>query len=268
MAIRSKNLAGHVVGVGRRDVSLRRAADAGAVDSTTTDLSAGVRDADLVVLATPLSTFTALAKTLSGCMKNGAILSEVGSAKEKVVEAVTGPLQSRSDIAFVPTHPMAGSEKRGPENALSDLFEGATCIFTPTESTPRAAIDAMERLWENLGARVRFMSPQEHDILVARISHLPHLVASALITTIEEGEGAFAGGGLTDTTRVASGDPELWRAICESNPDRIIEALDAFAKNLDEAKKLIAESNFEALTVWLQQAKKKREQIIPPQKRT
>ncbi len=260
--MRIRRLAGRVVGVGRRESSLLKAMDAGAVDITTTDLREGVRDADLVVLATPVDSFGALATRLAGCVRDGALVTEVGSTKEAVIEAVGGAMKARGDVVFIPTHPMAGSEKRGPENASPDLFEGAICIFTPLPGTPPDAVERLRRLWEALGADVRFMDPLAHDRLVARISHLPHLTAAALVNTVETGEADYAGGGLVDTTRVASGDPALWRAICESNARSIVEAIDAYAAVLAGARELITGGDFEALEQWLSEAKEKRDGFL------
>ncbi len=267
LGIRRRKLAAHLVGIGRRASSLRKARQAGAVDSTTTDLEAGTRSAELVVLATPVNTFGELAMRLARCMKEGALVTEVGSTKESVIEAISQALEVRNDLAFIPTHPMAGSEKRGAENATPDLFEDSRCIFTPVSGTPPGATERLKRLWEALGAEVHFMTPRQHDRLVARISHLPHIAASALINTIEEQEGVYAGGGLIDTTRVASGEPNLWKAICQSNPHGILEALDSFSDSLAIARKFLAEGDFEGFTAWLEEAKKKRDDILEMRKK-
>ncbi len=262
MAIRRKKLASRVVGVGRREVSLRKAALAGAADTTTTDLRAGVTDADLVVLATPPDTFGKIAAVLAGCMKKNAILTDVASTKEKVVKSVLGSMSGREDIIFIPTHPMAGSEKGGVENASHDLFAGSKCIFTPLQNTPTAALELLKRMWEELGAHILVITPQEHDTLVARVSHVPHIVASALINTVGESDGQAGGKGLLDTTRIASGNPELWTAICENNPEKILSALDDFSDTIAEARELIARKDFKALAAWLHAAKKKRDFIL------
>lgn len=261
-AIRGRKLAKNVVGIGRRDISLKKALKAGAIDRATTHLQEGTKNADLVVLATPVSTFGRIAEDLKKFLRSGAILTEVGSTKESVIQAVQEHFSERRDVSFIPTHPMAGSEKGGPENSRADLFEDAACIFTLLEGTPKDHKDKLEKMWEKLGANVHFMSPRQHDILVGRISHLPHLAAAALINTIEGVDGKFAGGGLLDTTRIASGDPELWKSICKSNPEKIISALDAFSASLLKAREMIADEDFEALGDWLAAAKEKRDGII------
>ncbi len=262
LAMRRRKLAERIVGIGRRAASLEKALKAGAVDCITTDLQAGARHADLTVLATPVESFGGIAAGLAQCMKKGAVLTEVGSTKESVIDAVGKALKERSDIAFIPTHPMAGSEKRGPENALPYLFEGSVCIFTPPDDAPREAVQRLQELWEALGAAVCFMSPQQHDRLVARISHVPHLAAAALINSIEAEEGRFSGKGLVDATRIASGEPQMWAGICRSNSRMVIDAIDSYIGALSAARNLIASQDFTGLESWLAEAGKKRANIL------
>jgi len=251
-----------VVGVGRRESSLRQALSAGAVDEVTLDAAAGVSEADLVVLATPISAFGPIMPALAEGMKPGALLSDVASTKQGVIRTITRALKGRPDVVYIPTHPMAGSEKRGPESAVEGLFEGSVCIFTPLDGTPKEALTALRKMWEAVGARVHIMDAAAHDRLVARISHLPHLVAAALMRVITPEEGAFAGGGLIDTSRVASGDPKLWRDICESNAPQIAAALKACAGALETLRGMLEEGRFDELEEALREAKLKRDGLI------
>ena len=262
MALRRRGLAGRVIGIGRRETSLREALDRGAVDEVTLDPARGVHEADLTVLATPIGAFERLLSPVVEGMKRGALLSEVASAKQGVIRAVTSALSRRPDVAFIPTHPMAGSERRGAGHAAADMFEGSVCIFTPLEGTPDAALDALRRMWEGVGATVRLMDPADHDRLVARISHLPHLAATALIDMVAPGEAAFAGGGLTDTTRVASGDPKLWRNICEFNAEQIALALEAFRDRMESIRALLTEGRYDELEELLRRAKSRRDELV------
>ncbi len=263
LGIKSKQLARRIVGVGRRVSSLKAAIEVGAIDEYTTELSEGVADADLIILATPVSTFVKLVDEMAGHLMPETVLTEVGSTKESVIKVIRSRIKPDSGIYFIPTHPMAGSEKRGAGHAKRDLFEGAACIFTPLDDTPEGVLNRLEHLWTSLGADVYFMSSREHDRLVARISHLPHILAAALINHTEVAEeGCYAGGGLLDTTRIAGGDPGLWRAICESNSNRIIEALESFSASLGVAKAFIEAGDFDALEIWLEEARQSRDELV------
>jgi len=264
LALRKRGLAGRVIGVGRRDSSLQAALRAGAVHEATLDLARGVAGADLVVLATPVSAFQGLMPAVAQAMKPGALLTDVASTKQAVIATVERALADagRRDVVFVPTHPMAGSEKHGAQNAQEHLFEGSACIFTPLEGTPRAALHALRATWEAVGAKVHVMDGMAHDHLVARISHLPHVAAVALMDVVAEPEGAFAGGGLIDTTRVASGDPKVWRDICESNAGQITQALDEYLRALRDVRALLVEGRFDELEALLGRIKQKRDGLL------
>lgn len=262
MALRRRGLAERVVGVGRRQTSLDEAVRAGAIDEATLDVAQGVRGADLVVLATPIRALGGIMPDVAQGMDEGALLTEVASTKQSIIRTISNTLADRSDVVFIPTHPMAGSEKRGAGNAREGLFDGSVCIFTPLEDTPGPALAALRAIWQAVGATVHVMAPAEHDRLVARISHLPHLAAAALMATVSPEEGAFAGGGLTDTTRVASGDPKLWRDICESNADQIIAALQAHGAAVADLRMLLAQGRFDELEERLREAKQKRDALL------
>jgi len=259
MAVRRRSLARRVIGIGRRQSSLDAALRVGAADEVTLDVAAGVREAGLVVIATPISAIGPVAAEAARSMKQGAVLSDVASVKQGVVETVTAALRERPDVTFISTHPMAGSEQRGVEHARESLFEGSVCIFTPVEGTPHGELTRLRAFWEAMGASVRTLDAATHDRVVARISHLPHLAAAALILLVAKDEAALAGGGLADTTRIASGDPALWRDICESNAAQICRALDDFAGEVQHMRTLLAEGRFAELEELLRNAKDKRD---------
>jgi len=261
-AIRERGLAKRVIGIGRRETSLQEALSVSAVDETTLDLRKGVHEADLVVLATPISAFGQVVGEASASMKEGAILTDVASTKQHVIKVITAALKHRQDIVYVPAHPMAGGERRGAASADANLFEGSPCILTPLPETPQDELNRVRELWKSVGATVHVMDSKEHDRLVARISHLPHLAAAALLETICAGEGEMAGGGLTDTTRVASGDPALWRGICETNAGEICSALEAYAGVLERIRALIAGGEFDEVEELLRDAKKRRDDLL------
>jgi len=262
MAIRRRKLAGWVVGVGRRAASLDVAMEVGACDEVTLDVAEGVRGADVVVLATPIGAFGHLAPAAAAAMKAGALITDVASTKCGVIGVIRTALVGREDLAYIPTHPMAGSEQRGASAADEALFEGSFCIFTPLPDTPEQPISRLRRLWEGLGAQVRRMSPSQHDRLVARISHVPHLAASALVAAVDEEALLFSGGGLIDTTRIASSDPELWCDICESNSAEICAALEEYVALLERMCRLLSQGSFDELREILRQAKMKRDSLL------
>ena len=262
LGMRGQGLAARVVGIGRRQASIDKAVAVGAVDVGTLEMQEGVAQADLVVLATPIGALGDAARRAAAAMKPGATITDVASTKCRVIEAVQAALSERADVTYIPTHPMAGSEKRGPEAANAAIFQGSVCIFTPLPGTPSAALERLKALWEALGATVVVMEPAEHDRVVARISHLPHLAAAALVHAAGEEDARCCGSGFTDTTRVASGDAALWREICETNRQQIDSALKDYIDTLERLRALIRERRFEELQGLLAEAKAKRDRLL------
>lgn len=262
IALRRRGVAEKVVGIGRRESSLQEAHEVGAVDKTTLDLETGVDDADLVVLATPIRAISKLMPSLANAMASGAVLTEVASTKRSVIGTIQQGLTQRSDITLIPTHPMAGSEHRGAPHATEDLFEKSVCIFTPLPDTPSNELKKLEHLWTALGTTIREMTPEEHDRTVAAVSHLPHLAASCVARCVNRQQGQFAGGGYTDTTRIASGDPRLWRDICESNADEVNAAVETLIERLQELRSYLSRDQFDEVQQFLADAKQKRDSII------
>jgi len=261
MAMRRRGLADLVVGVGRRKESLDKALKVGAIDRATLDLKEGVHGAELVVLATPIGTLDGLVPELPLLLDPEALITDVASAKVRVIEVIASALRPRPDVSYIPSHPMAGSEKSGPLAARADLFEGAVCILTPLTNTFPESKSRITRMWRALGARVVSMTPQSHDRMVARISHVPHLAAAALLSYVEENEMALSGGGLRDTTRVAGGDPDLWIDICRDNRDEVASALKAYADVLARMADSLRSGNLGPLRDVLQNAHDKRRRL-------
>jgi len=253
LALRERRLANKVVGIGRRMCSLEKALEVGAVDEVTLEVEEGVREAELAVLATPVGVMEHLAVRVARGMPRGGLLTDVGSTKgllaRQLQRAVGGSLY------YVGSHPMAGSEKRGVGEARADLFEGALCFVTPTEHAPRQAIVAVRELWEALGARVRLVTPAEHDRIMAVASHLPHLVAAALVNLATPSVMDCAGSGFRDTTRIASGDPRMWTDVCMHNRERLLEALRLFRLQVDTVIDILEGQRDTELRAWLQSAK-------------
>lgn len=263
LALRRRGLVQEVIGLVRRRETIDEAVRAGAVDSASIDIRDVVRDADLVVLCTPLAQMAGLAAQLEGLPARDAVVTDVGSAKAAVIEAVD-PFTRKWGLQFVGSHPMAGSENSGVGAAREDLFDGATTVVTPSEKSDTAAVTRIVELWKAVGSRVLTMSAECHDALVSRSSHLPHLVAAALAHWILDPEHApeqrqLCATGFRDTTRVASGSPEMWRDIALANRDPILKAFDCFEAVLVEVRRAIREGDAEALEGFLRVAKQRRD---------
>lgn len=266
VAIRHRKLARRVIGIGRRQISLEKALEAGAVDEVTLNLSEGVSEADLVIVATPIGALIRLAPAVVKAMKPGAILSDVASAKTRIVEELTTALGARNDIFYISTHPMAGSERRGPQAARETLFEGCTTIFTPLRGTPREQIARLRGLYEALGAKVVTMTPDDHDRSVARISHCPHLAAVCLLELASDQELLLCGRGFVDSTRIASANADLWTDICQHNAEYIHTALSEYIALLEKVQQFLKEHDSKGLRGLLAQAKEKRDRLLQLQK--
>lgn len=261
LAMRRRKLAGTVVGIGRRPSSLDLALQVGAIESATLDMEKGLDGADLAVLATPTGAFEHLASLIARFLPPGALLTDVASSKVRPMAAVVQALAARTDIAYVSAHPMAGSEQSGPLAAAEDLFEGCICILTPADGAPAAAADSVQALWQALGARVIRMQPREHDRLVARISHVPHLAAAALMTIVDEETMHYCGGGLRDTTRIAASNTDMWLDIYTSNRNEIQEALAEYAAALQRMSRALETDAIEELRRQLADARDQRRRL-------
>lgn len=260
LAIKKKKLARSVVGIGRRRPSIQAALRCGAIDVGTKDLRSGVRDADLVIVATPVCTITKIVKKIVRDLKSGAILTDVGSTKSQIIEEIEIYLRDR--ISFVGSHPLAGSEKRGVNFANADLFRGSTVIMTKTRKTKSSSIKSLSQFWRSLGvARVVVKTPEEHDRIVAEISHLPHLMATALINSVSDKSLKFAAAGFKDATRIAASDPDIWRDICVTNRRQILKSLDRFERSLLRIKALIKNASREKLCREFAKSKRIREKL-------
>lgn len=261
LALRKRGLARRVVGIGRRQSVLDRAVALGAVDQGTLDLAAGVSDAELMVLATPVGAMADLARAAKGSLPKGSVVTDVGSTKARLtreIEEIAGDA-----FRYVGSHPMAGSEKRGVEEAAAGLFEGALCFVTPTARTDPRGLSLVTELWQAVGARVRIINPTDHDRLVAGASHLPHLVAAALVNATPSEALMCVGPGFRDTTRVASGDPRMWVDVCLQNRERILDALRQFDREVHVLRDVLSRGAEAELLAWLETAKAVRDHHLP-----
>ena len=259
MALRRRRLAKTIVGYSRKPSTLRRAKQARAIDVGTTNLRAAVRDADLIVLATPVDAIVPFAKQVARYCRRGAILTDVGSTKVRIVRQLERSLPAYA--SFVGGHPIAGSERRGIEAASADLFTGALYVVTPTPQTHRGALPKVIRFWKPLVKKVITMSPQNHDRLFAATSHLPHLVAACLAGAIPAQALSSAAPSFLEMTRLAKSDPELWDDIFLSNRREVIRALDRFHRQCHVLRKLLTGSRRAELRRFLANAKAKRDAL-------
>lgn len=263
MAIRSRRLARRVMGFVRRAASVNESKRAQAVDAATQDLKAAVADADLVVLCTPLAQMRPLVRQILPVLKRGAIVTDVGSVKASVVKELES-LVAKAGAHFIGSHPMAGAEKTGVTAARADLFVNAVCVVTPTKKTNKAALRKVEQFWKAVGSHVLELSPETHDALVSRSSHLPHVVAATLASLVlaptnPRQQAALCANGFRDTTRIASGSPEMWRDIALANRRNLSKSISAFVAELQKFQKALAKADAIGVAKFFETAKRRRD---------
>ncbi len=240
LALREKGFRGTITGVGRSKKNLIRAKELGIIDDYSTSHSKGVRSADLIVLASSVGQFEKIVLDIRDDLRKGAIVTDVGSVKAGIMKKIE-PLMP-DGVSFVGAHPIAGKECSGIEGATADLFHNARCIITPNTHTRKAALSKVRSLWRQLGMRIITMTPEEHDLVFATVSHMPHVAAYALVNSIIDIDRKllrFGGGGLRDFTRIALSPEELWRDICSSNQKDILKTLKTFSGSVSKMIKLI-----------------------------
>lgn len=266
-ACKGRGLVDEITGYGRNCENLRKAKDLKIIDHYSGDLSEAVSDADLVVLCTPVSTIIPLIQSLVSQVQPGTIITDVGSVKESVVHSADKLMPE--GIFFVGSHPIAGGENSGLESSTASLYQDAKCIVTPTEKTDTTALKKISALWHALGMNVISLSAEEHDFIFGAVSHLPHIVAYALMNTLGglktpnnlEVTG-FSGAGLRDITRIASSDPVMWRDICLSNRNHSLSLINRFQNKLEEIRNTIERGDGQELEKEFVAANKYRLNVI------
>lgn len=259
LALRKHRLAEKIIGVGRRQISLRIARRVGAVTNTTIDLAKGVADAQLVVVCTPVGQIVEDVRNVAQHCPKRTLITDVGSAKVAIVDALDDALPR--GCRFLGSHPLAGGEKSGPANADADLFDGRVAITTPTVNTRAEDYDLVEKFWEGLGSVVIKMSAEEHDQALAVTSHLPHVAAAALAASVPERLFRLCGTGLLDTTRLAAADPNLWVQILPLNREHVLSALEQYGAKLTALHAAIRDGDQTELEQLLTTAKKNRDAL-------
>lgn len=256
-AIKRRNLAGKVVGVGRHPHRLEAARAAGLIDEAATSFDK--LDASLVIFCTPVDQIVAGVREAAALATRPTLYTDAGSVKGTICRSLSSGLPS--GCQFVGSHPLAGSEKQGFEHAEAQLFHGRVCVVTPTDPEPSEPFLRLKRFWESLGSTVVEMTPEAHDEAVAQTSHVPHVVAAALAATLDPRHRVLAASGFRDTTRVASGDPGLWTAILEANSEATSRGIDACIQNLTRYREAITRRDPAAIRLLLEEGKSSRDAL-------
>jgi prephenate dehydrogenase len=254
-----------VAGFGRTKENLQDALAFGVIDDAYTEIEEAVEDADVIMLAVPVRAMAELVKDMAPFLKNGAIITDAGSTKEVILGELFAFLPSHAHI--VAGHPIAGSEQTGAAAAEPDLYKDKRVIITPDKTSEDHAIEVVKKLWEACGAKVEMMDPSTHDIVLGAVSHLPHMVAYALVDTLMKWDDEvpmlrFSAGGLRDFTRIASSSPEMWRDICVDNEHVIVEALDRYIESLKKLRDEIKSGDDNKLLERFKAARKVRSRIM------
>ena len=265
LAARERGLVGEVVGFGRTEANLKVARERGIIDAYTFDPAEAAQGADLLLLAVPVEATRATAEKFIPHLSSGCVITDAGSTKELVVTELERLLPPT--LPFVGAHPIAGTEHAGAAAAFATLFEKRLCVLTPTERTDLAAKARVRALWEGVGMRVEEMDMGTHDRVLARVSHLPHLIAfsvmNATLDTHVPGVDllTYAGSAFADLTRVAASPVEMWRDICTSNRDALLVALDEFEEALAHIKKCVASGDSAGLELAINRARSERQRL-------
>ncbi len=240
LALKEMNLCRTISGFGRSEKNLNRAKERGIIDDYSLEAADACKDADFVLLSTPVGAFSSLVNTIRGDLKKGAVITDVGSVKGRLVYDLESYLPE--GVSYIGAHPIAGSDKSGIDDARPNLFNGARCIITPTENSDQDALNKVESIWTVIGAKVELMNPYKHDEIYAVVSHLPHIIAYALVNTVGDIDYKYidySGQGFKDSTRIALSSPEMWRDISIFNRDNLMKLLGSLKENLQEIERLL-----------------------------
>ncbi len=242
--IRREGLTGHLTISTRTKETLDRARQLALGDDYVSDCAEAVRDADLVIVSVPVGASGMVAEQISTALKPGAIVTDAGSTKLSVVKQMQPHLPD--NVHFIPGHPVAGTEQSGPDAGFAELFTNRWCILTPLPGTDEAALSRLKAFWERCGSTVETMDPEHHDMVLAIVSHLPHIIAYNIVGTADDLEMVtksevikYSASGFRDFTRLAASDPTMWRDVCLHNRDAILEMLGRFAEDLSSLQRAI-----------------------------
>jgi prephenate dehydrogenase len=262
LGMKKYKLCNHLIGHGRKIENLQRAKDIGIIDAFEPDPAKACSGSDLVLFATPVGSFTEIAERIRLSFKKGTLVTDVGSVKGRLVYDMEALMPEGA--YFIGGHPIAGSNYSGIDAATAEIFRGAKCILTPTEKTNVNALERLTHVWKTFGCTVELIDPDEHDRIYAMVSHLPHLLAYAIVNTVADVDSSylkFAGQGFMGTTRIALSSPELWRDICILNQDNLLKFIEIFKKNLGRLSQYLRASDLKSLEGEFERARALREGI-------
>jgi len=266
-AIKKNNLAEKIVSSNRSDAVNKKVIELKIVDDSSPDTKKMVDGSDLVVIATPLSSYEDVILKIKNSLKSGVILTDVGSVKENIINLVEKNIPE--NISWIPSHPIAGTEESGPEAGFSELFQNRWCILTPSKKAKEKDINLLQTFWEKVGSKVDIMQAKQHDYILSITSHMPHLIAYNIVNTSlniqDEKESTivkYSAGGLRDFTRIAASNPIMWRDVFIQNKKNISKMIDQFIKNLEDLKKAIENEEGKKLERIFTKTKKIRKDII------
>ena len=266
-AIKKHNLSEKIVSSNRSDIINKNVLDLKIVDDSSSDTQKMVNDSDLIIIATPLSSYENVILKIKNSLKNGMILTDVGSVKERVISLVEKAIPK--DVSWIPSHPIAGTEESGPEAGFSELFKNRWCILTPSKKAKEKDIDTLKSFWKKIGSKVDIMDAKQHDYILSITSHIPHLVAYNIVNTSiniqEEKQFAiikYSAGGLRDFTRIAASNPIMWRDIFIQNKTNTSKEIEKFIANLEDLKNAIENEDGKKLEEIFTKTKKIRKEII------
>ena len=263
-AVRDRGVAKRIVGTGSRDATLEAAMQRGAITEPVSQPEAAVKDTDLVVICAPVDHIVPLVVRLAPHCRPNTLITDAGSTKQQIVQDVEQAATAAKwpqGVRFVGSHPLAGNEKRGPQHASADLFDNRAVVVTPTANTPNDDVTRLSDFWQALGARVVTMPADEHDRALAVTSHLPHLAAAAIAGATPQRYVTLTAGGWQDATRIAAGDPVLWRQILLANRTNLLDSLEQFANLLAEWRAALEARDAAALERLLAEAKRIRDAV-------
>jgi len=266
-AIKKNNLAEKIVSSNRSDAANKKVIELKIVDDSSSDPKKMVDGSDLVVIATPLSSYADVISKIKDSLKNRVILTDVGSVKENILNLVEKNIPE--NISWIPSHPIAGTEESGPEAGFSSLFQNRWCILTPSKKAKEKDINLLQTFWEKVGSKVDIMDAKQHDYILSITSHIPHLIAYNIVNTSlniqDEKESTivkYSAGGLRDFTRIAASNPIMWRDVFIQNKKNTSKMIDKFIENLEDLKKAIESEDGKKLEQIFTRTKKIRKDIV------
>ena len=266
-AIKNNDLATIIVSSNRSDAVNKKVIELKIVDDSSSDTKKMAEGSDLIIIATPLSSYDNVISKIKDCLKNGTILTDVGSVKENIISLVEKSVPE--NVSWIPSHPIAGTEESGPESGFSELFKNKWCILTPSKKAKDKDIKLLKIFWEKIGSKVDIMEAKQHDYILSITSHIPHLIAYNIVNTTinvqdkkETDIAKYSAGGLRDFTRIAASNPIMWRDIFIQNKKNTSKMIDNFIENLEDLKKAIEKEDGKKLEEIFIKTKKIRKEII------